>query len=125
MKGFLRGILTVWITVLIMVFALTFCVKGVIIDTADTMMKKEISNHIVDAVQDNNSGISEEIIDEVKDTIENNPEIKKMMDQYFNQALDILSNDTSTGNIDVSKELNGLIDEGEKILNNHGITITD
>ena len=126
MKGFLRGILTVWITVLLMVFTVTFCVKGIIIDTADTMMKKEISNQVVDTIVNNSSSeISDEVIDEVKDTIENNPEIKKMMDQYFDQALDILSSNDSTGKIDVSKELNGFIDEGEKILNNHGITITE
>ena len=125
MKGFLRGILTVFITVLLMIFTLLLSVKGIIIDTADTMMKKELTENIVNTIVDSSSDISDEVIDEVKDTIENNPEIKKMMDKYFDQAIDILSSDDSTGRIDVSKELSGLIDEGEKILNNHGITMTE
>lgn len=126
MKGFLRGILTVWITVLLMAFTLLLSVKGVIIHTADTMMKKELTDHVVSTIVENSaSDISDEVIDEVKNTIQNNPEIKQMMDQYFDQALDILSSDGSTGRIDVSKELNGLIDEGEKILNDHGVTITE
>lgn len=126
MKGFLRGILTIWITVLLMTFTLLLSVKGIIIDTADTMMKKELTENIVNTIVENSSSdISDEVLDEVKDTIENNPEIKQMMDKYFNQALDILSSDDSTERIDVSKELSGLIDEGEKILNNHGITMTE
>lgn len=126
MKGFLRGILTVWITVLLMTFTLILSIKGIIIHTADKMMKKELTDHVVSTIVENSaSDISDEVIDEVKDTIQNNPEIKQMMDQYFDQALDILSSDGSTEKIDVSKELNGLIDEGEKILNDHGFTITE
>jgi len=126
MKGFLRGILTVLMTVLLMVFTLFISVKGIIIDTADTMMKKELTDNVVNTIVENStSDISNEVIDEVKDTIERNPEIKQMMDKYFDQAIDILSSNDSTEKIDVSKELNGIINEGEKILNNHGITMTE
>jgi len=126
MKGFLRGILTIWITVLLMAFTLLLSIKGIIINTADTMVKKELTDNVVNSIVSNSSSdISDEVIDEVKDTIENNPDIKKMMDKYYDQALDILSDESSQKKIDVSKDLNGIIDEGEKILNNHGITLTE
>lgn len=125
MKGFLRGLLTIWITILLIIFGLVLSIKSILIDTADTMIKKEISNNIVSEIKNyENEEISEEVITEVKDTIENNKEIKKIIDTYFDKALDILVND-SAEKIDVSNDLNILIDEGEKILNDNGITITE
>lgn len=125
MKGFLRGLLTIWITILLIIFGLVLSIKSILIDTADTMIKKEISNNIVSEIKNyENEEISEEVITQIKDTIENNKEIKKIIDTYFDKALDILVND-STEKIDVSNDLNILIDEGEKILNDNGITITE
>lgn len=125
MKGFLRVLLTIWITLLLIVFGLVFSLKGILINTADTMIKKEISNNIVKELENYPSEeIPDDVITQVKDTIENNEEIKKIMNTYYDKVLDILVSD-SNERIDVSKELDAIINEGEKILNDNGITITE
>lgn len=124
MKGFLRGLLTIWITLILITLALVLSLKGILVNTADTIIKKEISTKVVDEIKNYKSDeIPEEVINEVKDTIENNKEIKKLMDTYYDKVIDILVND-SNEKIDVSNDLNIIIDEGEKILNDNGITIT-
>lgn len=124
MKGFLRGLLTIWITLLLIVLGLVFSLKGILINTADTIIKKEISNKVVDEIKNYKSEeISEEVINQVKDTINNNKEIKKIMDTYYDKVIDILVNE-SNERIDITNDLNTMIDEGEKILNDNGITIT-
>lgn len=124
MKGFLRALLTIWMTLLLITFGLVLSLKGILIDTADTIIKKEISNKVVDEIKNYKSEeIPEEVINQVKDTIDNNKEIKKLMDTYYDKVIDILVNE-SNEKIDVSNDLNTIIDEGEKILNDNGITIT-
>lgn len=124
MKGFLRSLLTIWMTLLLITLGLVLSLKGILVNTADTIIKKEISTKVVDEIKNYKSEeIPEEVINEVKDTIENNKEIKKLMDTYYDKVIDILVND-SNEKIDISNDLNTIIDEGEKILNNNGITIT-
>lgn len=124
MKGFLRALLTIWMTLLLITLGLVLSLKGILIDTADTIIKKEISNKVVDEIKNYKSEeIPEEVINQVKDTIDNNKEIKKLMDTYYDKVIDILVNE-SNEKIDVSNDLNTIIDEGEKILNDNGIAIT-
>lgn len=124
MKGFLRGLLTIWMTLILITLGLVLSLKGILVNTADTIIKKEISTKVVDEIKNyKGEEIPEEVINEVKDTIENNKEIKKLMDTYYDKVIDILVND-SNEKIDISNDLNTIIDEGEKILNDNGITIT-
>ena len=124
MKGFLRGLLTIWMALILTTLGLVLSLKGILVNTADTIIKKEISTKVVDEIKNYKSEeISEEVINEVKDTIENNKEIKKLMDTYYDKVIDILVND-SNEKIDISNDLNTIIDKGEKILNDNGITIT-
>ncbi len=125
MKSFCRGILTVFITIALIGLGVSFGLKGMLIDTADTLIKKEVKNSIVDVVEDyTNDSISEEVIREVENTIENNEEIKKIVDAYYRSILDVLSDKEAELNINVTEELTGLIDEGEKVLKDYGIEIT-
>ncbi len=125
MKSFCRGILTVFITIALIGLGVSFGLKGMLIDTADTLIKKEVKNSIVDVVEDyTNDSISEEVIREVENTIENNEEIKKIVDAYYRSILDVLSDKETELNINVTEELTGLIDEGEKVLKDYGIEIT-
>lgn len=125
MKRFLRGILTIWIVILLMVFGLVLSLKSIVIDTADNIIKNEIKNNIVSVIENyNDEKISDEVIEEIKNSIENNEEVKKLMNTYFDKIVSILSDKNSNERIDVSSELNNIINDGEKILNDYGITLS-
>ncbi len=125
MKRFLRGIFTIWIVILLMVFGLVLSLKSVVIDTADSMIKNEFKNNIVSVIESyNDEKISNEVIEEIQKSIESNEEIKELINTYFDKIISILSDTNSNERIDVSSELNNIINDGEKILNNYGITIS-
>lgn len=126
MKSFLRAILTIWITILLMALGVVFSLKGIIIDTADSLIKKKITNNVIDVIEkSNNEAIPEDVKKKVEDTIENNKEVKKIVNTYFDKMIDILGDKESEIKIDVAAELNELIDDGEKILNDNGITLSE
>lgn len=126
MKSFFRGLLTIWIIILLVILGIVLSLKNMLVNTADEIIKKEVTNTIVDEIENyTNKRIPEEVINEVEDTIENNKEIKEIVNTYFDEMIDILSNKEDNTEIDVAEELNNLIDDGEKILNKNNITIPE
>jgi len=126
MKAFLRGIFTTWLTFLLIGLGLVLSLKGILVDTADTFIKKEITNNVVKTIENyNDEKISEEVITKVKDTIENNKEVKKIVNTYFDKIVAALSDKEANIKIDVTEDLNSIIDAGEQILKDNGVTITE
>jgi len=126
MKAFLRGIFTTWLTFLLIGLGLVLSLKGILVDTADTFIKKEITNNVVKTIENyNDEKISEEVITKVKDTIENNKEVKKIVNTHFDKIVTTLSDKEVNINIDVTEELNSIIDAVEQILKDNGVTITE
>lgn len=42
MKSFLRGVLTIWMTLLFMILGISLSLKGILLDTADVIIKSNI-----------------------------------------------------------------------------------
>ena len=125
MKKFLRGILSIWIVLLLFVLGFVLSFKSIVIDTTDTLIKKEITNNLTATLKEySENEMSEEAIDKIQDAIENNKSLQNLMESYYDKMIEILSENTNE-TIDITKDLKSIIDEGEEILKDYGITITE
>lgn len=125
MKSFIRGILTVWVVILLILFVFVSSTKAILMDTTDGIIKKELKTNIVEVIVYHSEGkIPEDVIKDVEKEIDNNPNVKGLMDNYYDNILDVLSSKESSVNIDSAKELEALINDGEEVLKDHGITLT-
>lgn len=125
MKSFIRGILTVWVVILLILFVFVNSTKAILMDTTDGIIKKELKTNIVEViVYHSEEKIPEDVIKDVEKEIDNNLNIKELMDNYYDNILDVLSSKESSVNIDSAKELEALINDGEEVLKDHGITLT-
>lgn len=126
-KGFLSVILTVWLMILLTLFGLIMSFKGILTGTVDKIVKEEIKSNIGDAIQEikreSNENIPNDLIEKIEDTIDNNTEIKNLMDTYMDRVVNILLDDDNS-EIDISIDLNNIIDSGEAILKEYDIVIT-
>lgn len=126
MKSFVRGILTIWIVILLIVFGIVSSTKSILIDMTDGIIKTELKTNIVNVIEDySNENISEDVIQEIEKEIEKNPNIKKIMNQYYDKILDVFSSKESNIEIDVAHELEKLIDDSEEVLKDYGVTLTE
>lgn len=126
MKSFIRGILTVWIVILLIVFGLVSSMKSILIDMTDGIIKTELKTNIVNVIENYaNESISDDVIQEIENEIEKNPNIKKVMNQYYDKIMDVLSSKESNIEIDVVSELEKLIDDSEEVLKDYGVTLTE
>lgn len=123
MKKFLRGLLTIVLTFLLIALGIVLSFKTMLINTADQMIKREMTHQFINTMQEQNSEVDEEAIQKIKETIEKNETIQDIMNTYFDQVIEILGSEEEL-KINITEDLNTLVDEGEKILKEYGITIT-
>ncbi len=123
MKKFLRGLLTIALTFLLIALGIVLSFKTMLINTADQMIKREMTHQFINTMQEQNSEVDEEAIQKIKETIEKNETIQDIMNTYFDQVIEILGSEKEL-KINITEDLNTLVDEGEKILKEYGITIT-
>jgi len=122
MKTFLRGLLTIWLTILLIVLVFVLSVKNVLTDTVEVMVKDTFREEI--------SKTSEELemleidIDSINEVIENNKRIGEIVNIFYDATIDYLVNNTNV-NIDVREELDNFIDSYREILEEYNIYITE
>lgn len=122
MKSFLRGLLTIWLTILLIVLVFVLSVKNVLTDTVEVMVKDTFREEI--------SKTSEELemleidIDSINEVIENNKRIGEIVNIFYDATIDYLVNNTNV-NIDVREELDNFIDSYREILEEYNIYITE
>lgn len=124
MKKLLIGILTLLMFIALVCLGLVFNVKSLIVDTIDVALKKEITNEIVDYIGDNTNYNKEEVKKSIDKVLNENESIKKTVNTYMDKFMDIM-NDKKVENIDLSKELESIINDSEPILKEYGITISE
>lgn len=127
MKAFLRGILTICLVFLLVIFGVVINMKEVLVGTTEHLVKQELKKSIGTFASQYTDQVSNatDIIQKVEDQIDNNEMIKKVIDTYYDEIIDVLKNKEVHIQIDLSKELDDLISDGEKILSDYGITITE
>lgn len=126
MKSFIRGILTTWIVMLLIILGLVSSIKGILIDTVDSVIKEELKTKVVSVIEEySEDAIPEDAIKAIEKEIYENQELKNLMDKYLDKFVKAISDDEGSLNIDVAQELESLIDKHEETLKEHGIDITD
>lgn len=124
MKAFLKVLLTVWLFILLVVFGIVINVKSVLVNTTDVIIKKEIKENVVTIVEKLDEEVPKDVITKIEKRIDENQELKKIMDNYYDQIIKAFGNN-GTIQIDVEKELEVLINNSEDILKEYNIVITE
>ena len=90
MKGFIRGLLTIFIMISLIIFGLVNSIKEVMVDATEKTVKREIKTGVLDIVENyvqDTESVSEEVISKVEEEIDKNPNIKKLMDDYYDKIM--------------------------------------
>ncbi len=124
MKKILISILTLIITLALIVLGLTINLKSMIVDTTDIILKREITNQITDYLADNTNYNKEDIKKSIDKFLNEDELIKKTVDKYMNKFMDVL-NDKEVTDLDLSLELESIINGCEPILKEYGVTISE
>lgn len=128
MKGFIRGLLTIFIMISLIIFGLVNSIKEVMVDATEKTVKREIKTGVLDIVENyvqDTESVSEEVISKVEEEIDKNPNIKKLMDDYYDKIIGVLSGKEESIEIDAVKEIENLINDSEEILKDYGVTLTE
>lgn len=124
LKAIIRGILTICIIVLLAIFGIVSNVKNIVVDLTEGVIVKELKTDLVEAVEElKNEKLSNEMVEKIESEIENNETIREVLNEYYDKIIDVLNSDGDV-DIDVSKELESLVNDGEKILNEFDISLT-
>lgn len=124
LKGFFIGAFTTLLTLVLFVLGVSLNLKYTITDTVGVVVKKEITDNIVDTIAENSEMNKEEIRIEINKVLENNPTIKKTVEDCFDMAIDILNGKNIT-ELNLRDEIEKVINDNESVLNEYGITITE
>lgn len=124
LKSFLIGVFTTLLTLILFVLGISLNLKYTITDTVGVVVKKGITDNIVDTIAENSEMDKEEIRTEINKVLEDNPTIKKTVEDCFDKAMDIL-NGKDIAELNLQNEIEKVINENESTLKEYGITITE
>lgn len=124
LKGFCIGTFTTLLTLVLFVLGISLNLKYTITDTVGVVVKEKITDNIVDTISENSEMNKEEIRTEINKVLEDNPTIKKTIEDCFDIAMDIL-NGKDIAELNLRDEIEKVINDNESVLNEYGITITE
>jgi len=126
MKKLITFILTLGMIFLLGILGVSLSAKGLLMDTADGLVKNEIKNNLVKVVEESTKeSISHEVVEKIEKELNNNTSIKKLMEKYYDELLEVLTTEKNELSIDIQKEVETLINENEVILKEYGITLSE
>lgn len=123
MKKFLIGLLMIIMTLAFIALGISFTIEKTITENISTVVKEEITNEIVREVANKTNVDKEEIKKGLNKVLEENKILQKTLDESLDKAMDILSG-KDVKDLDLSKELEDVINNSEEVLKEYGITIT-
>lgn len=126
MKRFLTAILTIFLTLFLIVFGAIISAKDILVNTTEVLIKNEIKTNFISTIEDyTETKIPDETIEKIEKEIENNQTIKKLIDDNYDEIINVLSNKDAKVDIKVSDYLNEFIENNEQILKDNNIVITE
>lgn len=123
MKKFLIGLLMIIMTLAFIALGISFTIEKTITENISTIVKEEITNEIVREVANKTNVDKEEVKKGLNKVLEENKALQKTLDESLDKAMDILSG-KDVKDLDLSKELEDVINNSEEVLKEYGITIT-
>lgn len=125
MKRIITGLLTIFLTMFILAFGVSLNLKSTIIDTMDEAIKNEVIKNIIDVAADDIGIDKEKAKTELDKALEKNDDIKNIMSTYYDKFINVILDKEQVGDINISKEIDNLLDVGETILKDQGIELTE
>lgn len=125
MKRIIISLLTIFLTIFILAFGVSLNLKRTIIDTMDEAIKNEVIKNIIDVAADDIGIDKEKAKTELDKALEKNDAITKVMDSYYDKFINAILDKDQGEDIDLSKEMDSLMDIGETILKDQGIELTE
>lgn len=123
MKKFLIGLLMIIMTLAFIALGISFTIEKTITENISTVVKEEITNEIVREVVNKTNVDKEEVKKGLNKVLKENKALQKTLDESLDKAMDILSG-KDVKDLDLSKELEDVINNSEEVLKEYGITIT-
>ena len=123
MKKLLIGILTIFVTLGLILLGVSLNLKATVTEVATNMINEEVTNTMTDYLEKNTDVNKNEIKKGIDKVVNSNDTIKKAVNNYYSEFMDILS-DKEFKEINIASELEILIDNSEPILKEYGITIS-
>lgn len=123
MKKFLIGLLMIIMTLAFIALGISFTVEKTITENIGAVIKEEITKEIVKEVAIKTNVDKEEVKKGLTKVLEKNKDLQKTLEGSLDKAMDILSG-KDVEDLDISKELENIINNSEDVLKEYGITIT-
>ncbi len=123
MKKLLISLLTIFITIGLILLGISLNLKRTISNVTSTIIKEEVTNTMTTYLENNTSVDKEEIKKGVDKVLNSNDTLKKTIDNYYDEIINVLGNKDAK-EINVASELETLIDNSEEILKEYGVTIS-
>ena len=124
LRSVLAGIFTGIMTIILFVFGISLNFKYTITDTIGEVVKKGITDNIVNIVSEHSEMAVGEIRTEVDKVFTDNPKVKDMVEHCFNKAMDILNGKNIT-NLNLQNDIEKIINENQPKLEKIGINISE
>ena len=126
MKKFICGLLTVLLIILSSTLIFSFNFKKIVVNTiSNGIVKKEIIDSIDEVVSNFDEVNYDNVINEIKDNIENSEVIDNVTLDIFDEVMGYLNDGDDISIVNIDDEIEKIIDENSDILQEHGIEITE
>ena len=126
MKKVFCIILTIFISILISLFCISYGIKDACVNTiSNAIVKREITSKIVLSVKNIYSDVSYETLEDIEDEVSNNVSINELTSKYFEEIVDSIINNREIESPDTKKELLSLLEDNENVLEKHGIEVSE
>ncbi len=125
MKKFISFILTILISIIIFLLCVSYGIKDACINTiSSSLVKAEVTSKIILSIKKNYNNVSYEILEEIENSIGNNPSINSITAKYFDEIINSVTTDNEINVPDTKEELISLINENEYVLKKYSIEFT-
>lgn len=122
----------IWLCTIFLILDLFFLglannLKGSVKDAVSAIVKQEITNEVVKALEDNFDVDvdKEQITEKMQDVLEKNETVSHMIDKYYNLAFDFLSGKENVEDIQIVDDVDQLMNDSEEVLKEYNIELDE
>lgn len=123
MKKFLIGFVTILLAIAFLVLGISFTIKKAMAENIEEFVKESLITEVVNEVAKTTSVDKEKVKKELIKAVEKNNILKTAIEENLDKTLDFLEG-KEIENIDISKELETILNNGEVVLKEYGFTLT-
>lgn len=124
MKKIVLFIFTILISILLVLLALSFSIKSIVVNTINSeIVSKEIASKVISYLKEYN--ISDENMEKIETNILNSDNTYKITEKYVNKIVDQVVNNDNSYIPSTKYEIKKLLEENESYINDMDIYLTE